>query len=76
MVLRRGLGSIRDLASATGSAASVISKTQSGLSIRGTTRQWWRKARTVTAVSPRAARFLSAARRESSRLRCWGVDTP
>jgi hypothetical protein len=49
---------------------------QSGLSIRGTTRRWWRKARTVAAVIPRAARLLSAARSESSRLRCWTVDTP
>jgi hypothetical protein len=73
---RRGLGSIRDLASATGFAVSVISKMQSGLSIRGTTRRWWRKARTVAAVSPRAARLLSAAKSESSRLRCWTVDTP
>jgi hypothetical protein len=59
---KRGLGSIRDLASATGFAVSVISKMWSGLSIRGTTHRWWRKARTVAAVSPRPARFLSAAR--------------
>jgi hypothetical protein len=31
---------------------------QSGLSIRGTIRRWWRKARTPAAVSPRVARFL------------------
>jgi hypothetical protein len=49
---------------------------QSGLSIRGTTRRWWRKARTPAAVSPRVAKFLKAARSESSRLRCWAVDTP
>jgi hypothetical protein len=64
----RGVGSIRDLASATGSATSVISKMQSGLSIRGTIRRWWRKVRTVAAISPRVAKFFSAARRESSRL--------
>jgi hypothetical protein len=34
----RGVGSIRDLARSTGLAASVISKMQSGLSIKGTTR--------------------------------------
>jgi hypothetical protein len=73
---RRGLGSIRDLASATGFAVSVISKIRSGLSIRGTTRWWWRKARTVAAVSLRAARFLSAARSESNHFRCWAGDTP
>jgi hypothetical protein len=66
----RGVESIRDLASTTGSASSVISKMQSGLSIKGTIRRWWRKARTVVAVSPRVARFFSAARSESSRLRC------
>jgi hypothetical protein len=71
-----GVGSIRDLASATGSASSIISKMQSGLSIRGTIRRWWRKARTVAAVIPRVARLFSAARSESSRLRCWTVDTP
>jgi uncharacterized protein YjiS (DUF1127 family) len=43
---------------------------RSGLSIRGTICRWWRKARTVAAVSPRAARLLSAARSESSCLRC------
>jgi hypothetical protein len=73
---RRGLGSIRDLASATGFAVFVISKMRSGLSIRGTTRWWWRKARTVAAVSPRTAMFLSAARSVSNRLRCEGGDTP
>jgi hypothetical protein len=73
---RRGLGSIRDLASATGFILSVISKMRSGLSIRGTTCRWWRKARTVAAVSPRTARFLSATRSESNRLRCEGGDTP
>jgi hypothetical protein len=36
---RRGLCSMRDLASAMGSAVSVISKMRSGLSIRGTTRR-------------------------------------
>jgi hypothetical protein len=64
-----GVGSIRDFSSAMGSATSVISKKQSGLSIRGTIRRWWRKVRTVAAVTPRAARLLSAARSESSRLR-------
>jgi hypothetical protein len=49
---------------------------QSGLSIRGTIRRWWRKARTVAAVIPRVARLFSAARSESSHLRCWTVDTP
>jgi hypothetical protein len=39
---RRGLCSVRDLASAMGSTASVISKMRSGLSIRGTIRRWWR----------------------------------
>jgi hypothetical protein len=73
---RRGLGSIRDLTSATGFAVSVISKMQSGLSIKGTTRRWWRKARTVAAVSPRTAWFLIAARSESYRLRCEAGDTP
>jgi hypothetical protein len=32
--------------------------------------------RTVAAVSPRPARFLSAAKSESNRLRCWTRDTP
>jgi hypothetical protein len=73
---RRGFGSIRDLASAKGFAVSVISKMWSGLSIRGTTCRWWRKAGTVAAVSPRAPWFLSAARSESNRLRCEGGDTP
>jgi hypothetical protein len=63
-----GVGSIRDLASATGSATSVISKMQSDLFIRGMIRRRWRKARTPAAVSPRVARFFSAARSESSRL--------
>jgi hypothetical protein len=35
-----------------GSAVSVISKMRSGLSIRGTTHRWWRKARTA----PRSTR--------------------
>jgi hypothetical protein len=41
---------------------------RSGLSIRGTTRRWWRKARTVAAVSPRSARGPpgSSARPEAS----------
>jgi hypothetical protein len=65
---RRGLGSIHDLASAVGFVVSVISKMRSGLSIRGTTRRWWRKARTVAAVSPRPARYLSTARSESNCL--------
>jgi hypothetical protein len=43
---------------------------QSDLSIRGTIRRWWRKARTPAAVSPRVARFFRAARSESSCLRC------
>jgi hypothetical protein len=76
VLLVPALCSIHDLASATGFAVSVISKMRSGLSIRGTTRRWWRKARTVAAVSPRPASFLSAARSESNRLRCWTGDTP
>jgi hypothetical protein len=60
----------RDLTSAMGSAVSVISKMRSGLSIRGTTRRWWRKARTAPAVSPRSAKFFSASRSESNRFRC------
>jgi hypothetical protein len=47
-------------------AASVISKMQSGLSIRGTIRRFWRKARTPNAVSPCAARLFRAARTGSS----------
>jgi hypothetical protein len=43
---------------------------------RGATRRWWRKARTVAAVSPRPARYLSSARSESNRLRCEAGDTP
>jgi hypothetical protein len=39
---RRGLCSDRDLANATGSTASVISKMRSDLSIKGTIRRWWR----------------------------------
>jgi hypothetical protein len=35
-----GSGSSRDLASATGSAISVISKMRIGLSIKGATRRW------------------------------------
>jgi hypothetical protein len=60
----------------TGSASSVISKMRSDLSIKGTIRRWWRWARTTSAVSPRPVRFLSAARRESNRVWCWGRDTP
>jgi hypothetical protein len=33
-------------------------------------------ARTHPAVSPRSARFLSAATSESNRAWCWGGDTP
>jgi hypothetical protein len=72
---QEGACSIRDLANAMGSAVSVISKMWSGLSIRGTTCRWWRKARTAPAVSPRSARFFSASRSESNRFRCWGEDT-
>jgi hypothetical protein len=32
--------------------------------------------RTTSAVSPRPARFLSAARSDSNRAWCWGGDTP
>jgi hypothetical protein len=39
---RKGSGSSCDLANATGSAILVISKMWSGLSIKGTTRRWWR----------------------------------
>jgi hypothetical protein len=62
----KGSGSSRDLANVTGSAISVISKMWSGLSIKGTTRQWWRLARTHPAVSPRSGSFFSAATSESS----------
>jgi hypothetical protein len=63
----KGSGSNRDLANVTGSAASVISKMRSGLSIKGTIRRWWRLVRTHPAVSPRSASFFNAAVRESSR---------
>jgi hypothetical protein len=63
----KGSGSNRDLANATGSVASVISKMRSGLSIKGTIRRWWRLVRTHPAVSPRSASFFNAAVRESSR---------
>jgi hypothetical protein len=72
----KGSGSNRDLVNATGSATSVISKMRSGLSIKGTTRRWWRLARTHPAVSPRSASFFSAATSKSSRAWCWGGDTP
>jgi hypothetical protein len=74
----RGKGSCssHDPANATGSATSVISKTRSGLSIKGTTRRWWRLARTHPAVSPRFASFFSTVTSESSRAWCWGGDTP
>jgi hypothetical protein len=72
----KGLGSIRDLANATGSASSVISKMRSGLSIKGTIRRWRRWARMTSTFSPRPARFLSAARSDSNRAWCWDGDTP
>jgi hypothetical protein len=72
----KGSDSSRDLANATGSVISVISKMRSGLSIKGTTRWWWRLVRTHPAVSPRSASFFSAAMSESSHAWCWGGDTP
>jgi hypothetical protein len=72
----KGSGSSRDLTNATASAISVISKMRSGLSIKGTTRRWWRLARTHPAVSRRPTSFFSAATSESSRAWCWGGDTP
>jgi hypothetical protein len=72
----KGSRSSRDLANATGSATSVISKMWSGLSIKGTTRRWWRLARTHPAVSPRSATFFSTDTSESSRAWCEGGDTP
>jgi hypothetical protein len=72
----KGSRSSRDSAIAMGSASSLISKTRSRLSIKGTTRRWWRLARTYPAVSPRSASFFSAATSESSRAWCEGGDTP
>jgi hypothetical protein len=72
----KGSGSSRDLANATGSAILVISKMWSGLSIKGTTRRWWRLARTHPVVSPRSASFFSAATSKSNHAWCWGGDTP
>jgi hypothetical protein len=63
----KGSRSSRDLANATGSATSLISKMRSSLSIKRTTRWWWSLARTHPAVSPRSANFFSAATSESSR---------
>jgi hypothetical protein len=72
----RGSRSSRDSANAMGSASSLISKMRSGLSIKGTTRRWWRLARTHPALSPRSASFFSAAMSESSHAWCEGGDTP
>jgi hypothetical protein len=72
----KGSRSSRDFANAMGSASSLISKMRSGLSIKGTTRRWWRLARTHPAVSPRSTSFFSAATSESSRAWCEGGDTP
>jgi hypothetical protein len=72
----KGSGSNRDLANTMGSTISVISKMRSGLSIKGTTRRWWRLARTHPVISPRSAIFFSTATSESSRAWCWGGDTP
>jgi hypothetical protein len=72
----KGSRSSRDSASAMGSASSLISKMRSRLSIKGTTRRWWRLARTHPAVSPLSASSFSAARSESSRACCEGGDTP
>jgi hypothetical protein len=63
---RKGSRSIRDSASATGSASSLISKMRSRLSIKGT----------HAAVSPRSASFFNAATSEYSRAWCEGRDTP
>jgi hypothetical protein len=71
----KGSSSSRDLANATGSAISVISKMRSGFSIKGTTRRWWRLARTHPAVSTRPASSFSLATSESSRAWCW-AGTP
>jgi hypothetical protein len=74
----RGKGSCnsRDSANAMGSASSLISKMRSGLSIKGTTRRWWRLARTHPAVSPQSSSSFSAATSESSCAWCEGGDTP
>jgi hypothetical protein len=72
----KGSRSSRDLASAMGSASSLISKMRSRLSIKGTTRRWWRLARTHPAVSPLSASSFSADTSESSRAWCEGRDTP
>jgi hypothetical protein len=66
----KGSRSSRDLTNATGSATSVISKMRSSLSIKGTTRWWWRLARTHPGVSPRSTSFFSAATSKSSRASC------
>jgi hypothetical protein len=71
-----GSRSSRDFANAVGYVSSLISKMWSDLFIKGTTRQWWRLARTHPAVSPRSASFFSAATSESSRAWCEGGDTP
>jgi hypothetical protein len=72
----KGSRSSRDSASAMGSVSSLISKMRSRLSIKGTTRRWWRLARTYPAVSPLSASSFSAATSESSRAWCEGGDTP
>jgi hypothetical protein len=71
----KGSSSSRDLASAMGSAPSVISKMRSVLSIKGTTRRWWRLARTTPAVSPLPVSSFSTVTSESSHAWCWGGDT-
>jgi hypothetical protein len=72
----KGSRSNRDSASVMGSASSLISKMRSRLSIKGTTRRWWRLARTHPAVSPLSASSFSADTSESSRAWCEGRDTP
>jgi hypothetical protein len=72
----KGSRSSRDSAGAMGSASSLISKMRSRLSIRGTTRRWWRLARTHPTVSPLSASSFSAATSESNRAWCEGGDTP
>jgi hypothetical protein len=68
-------GRSRGCVSATGSAVSSISKIRSRLSMRGTTRRWWRLARTEAAVSPASARAFSTFKAESSRSWCEEGDT-
>jgi hypothetical protein len=72
----KGSRSSRDSASAMGSASLLISKMRSRISTKGTTRRWWRLARTHPAVSPLSASSFSAATSESSRAWCKGGDTP